>query len=98
MEKKHPPRTQQNGANGFGKPSPTPLQYGENLFTKSVTSPSGGITVSKLMEFRNAIFEIETLQLKVGEQIAVILFEQTRLAEKLRNANRAMEEYLNGQG
>lgn len=95
MDKKHPPRTQPNGANGFGKPSPTPLQYGENLSTKSVTSPNGGS--KELIKFRNMVLEIEAAQLKVGEQIAVILFEQTRLAEKLRNTNRAMEEYLNGQ-
>lgn len=97
------PKQSANGANVSGKHFQTPLRYGEGAFGRSATSQIGGASVTTnisdkaktIQALSVELKEVEELQLKVGEQMAVLLFEQTRLAEKCRALNRSMELMLN---
>ena len=93
--------TSANGVKNSGKPCQTNLQYGRTSFSKSATSQNGGASVIDISDKAKAVLALsdelkalEKVQLEVGEKMAVLLFEQMRLAEKCRAINRSMEALL----
>lgn len=50
--------------------------------------------VEKIAALVAELKEVETLQLKVGEDMAALIFDQMRLSEKCRILNRNMEALL----
>jgi len=91
-----------NGAKHSGKPYRIPLQYMGQHSQKSATLPNGGASVKidisdkakAIAALSEELKEVEALQLKVGEQMAAMMFDQVRLAEKCRALNRSMEALL----
>lgn len=95
------PSTSAGGVNRSGMHSRTRLQYGSTSFSESAKSPNGGATVINVSDKAKAILalseelkDLEKLQLDVGEQMAKLVFDQMRLAEKCRIINRSMEALL----
>ena len=93
--------TLENGAKNFGTRSQTRLQYGKTSFSESATSQNGGASVINISDKAKAVLalseelkDLEKLQLEVGEQMAKLVFDQMRLAEKCRLINRSMESLL----
>ena len=90
-----------NGVKHSGKHSQTPLQYGRQPSSNSMTSQNGGASVISISIKAEAVKalsdeleELENLQLQVGEKMAVLLFEQMRLAEKCKAINKTMNSML----
>lgn len=95
------PNSSVNGVKNSGKHSQTPLQYGSQRSFQSATSLNGGASVINISDKAKAILalseelkELEKLQLKVGEKMAALVFDQMRLSEKCRIINRSMEALL----
>jgi len=95
------PTQSANGVKNSGKHSQTHLQYGRTNFSESATSLNGGVSVINLSDKAKAILalseelkDLEKLQLEVGEQMAKLVFDQMRLAEKCRIINCSMEALL----
>lgn len=95
------PSISEPGASHSGKPYQTNLQYGKTSFSESAKSPNGGATVINISDKAKAVLalseelkDLEKLQLEVGEQMAKLVFDQMRLAEKCRIINRSMEALL----
>ena len=93
--------TSENGAKNFGTRSQTRLQYGNLTSFNSATSQNGGATVINVLDKAKAVLalseelkDLEKLQLEVGEQMAKLVFDQMRLAEKCRIINHSMEALL----
>lgn len=93
--------TSENGAKNSGTHSVAKLQYGKTSFSESAKSQNGGASVINISDkghvikaLHDELNGLEQLQLKVGEQMSVLLFEQMRLAEKCRIINRSMETLL----
>ena len=93
--------TSENGAKNSGKHSQTHLQYGNLTSFNSATSQNGGATVINISDKAKAVLalseelkDLEKLQLDVGEQMAKLVFNQMRLAEKCRIINHSMEALL----
>jgi len=90
-----------SGAKHSGTHSQTPLQYGRQPSLDSAMSQNGGASVISISIKAEAVKalsdeleELEKLQLQVGEKMAVLLFEQMRLAEKCKAINRSMEALI----
>ena len=95
------PIISENGVKNSGTHSQTNLQYGKTSFSESATSQNGGASVIDISDKAKAVLALsdelkalEKVQLEVGEKMAVLLFEQMRLAEKCRAINRSMEALL----
>ena len=95
------PTQSENGVKNSGKRSQTHLQYGHTSFSESAKSQNGGATVIDISDKAKAVLalseelkDLEKLQLDVGEQMAKLVFDQMRLAEKCRIINRSMEALL----
>lgn len=93
--------TSVNGAKLSGKPYLTPFQYGNQSSLNFATSQNGGASVISISvkgevvkALSDELEELEKLQLQVGEKMAVLLFEQMRLAEKCRAINKTMQSLL----
>lgn len=95
------PNTSVNGVNHSGKHYQTTLQYGDTNSLKSAMSQNGGASVINISIKAEAVKalsdelqDLEKLQLEVGEKMAILVYEQMRLAEKCRAINKAMESML----
>lgn len=95
------PKPLDSGAKHSGTHSQTPLQYGRQPSLDSVMSQNGGASVISISDKAKAVLalsdelkDLEKLQLEVGEQMAKLIFDQMRLAEKCRIINRSMEALI----
>ena len=95
------PIISENGVKNSGTHSQTNLQYGKTSFSESATSRNGGASVINVSDKAKAILalseelkDLEKLQLEVGEQMAKLVFDQMRLADRCRIINRSMEALL----